>query len=290
MYTYIHVLYMQGPGTQIRKGRKINIYTSLGSLDPVPLNQLLTAAGVAWLSFPSDVIKVFATDDMSGIAVITQPSDSPAPFLHTFALRPKAYAEGTENALWKEIVAIYPSLVWVGQSLPGMGESVTALKKTGNVPATFPVLSSRRSVLYASGGISLEGPSPGVSGASGVTGGKSLLWRGLNDSQVATAISYFRQAQAQPAASTTPTTPRPVATPATGSGSRSIKVGLLGARGYVGRELVRLVAGHPHMQVTCASSRALVGQDVLTALGVPDAAAGVLPGLTMSDISPEQLK
>ncbi|RYY33084.1 hypothetical protein EON62_04600 [archaeon] len=43
------------------------------------------------------------------------------------------------------------------------------------------------------------------------------------------------------------------------------------------------------MQITCASSRALVGQDVLAALGVTDATAAVVPGLTVSDVSPADI-
>ena len=41
------------------------------------------------------------------------------------------------------------------------------------------------------------------------------------------------------------------------------KVGLLGARGYVGREVIRLIGSHPEFELVCASSRALKGQSVL---------------------------
>ncbi len=34
---------------------------------------------------------------------------------------------------------------------------------------------------------------------------------------------------------------------------------ILGARGYVGREFIRLLATHPHLELVCASSRALIG-------------------------------
>ena len=97
-----------------------------------------------------------------------------------------------------------------------------------------------------------------------------------------------------------------------------MRVGLLGARGFTGREFVRLLAGHPReegprpprcarpphapvpppfpppaeLQLVCASSRALVGQDALQALGISGAEAGdaVLPGLTVSDIGPAQIR
>lgn len=42
--------------------------------------------------------------------------------------------------------------------------------------------------------------------------------------------------------------------------SATRKLGLVGARGYVGRELMRLVAAHPSLQLSFASSRELNGQ------------------------------
>lgn len=38
------------------------------------------------------------------------------------------------------------------------------------------------------------------------------------------------------------------------------RVGLIGARGYVGREIIRAIGHHPGLELVCASSRALVGQ------------------------------
>lgn len=46
--------------------------------------------------------------------------------------------------------------------------------------------------------------------------------------------------------------------------AKRYKVGLLGARGYVGREVIRLLAQHPEFELICASSRALEGQNVST--------------------------
>ncbi|KAI9907596.1 hypothetical protein PsorP6_004532 [Peronosclerospora sorghi] len=41
------------------------------------------------------------------------------------------------------------------------------------------------------------------------------------------------------------------------------RVGLLGARGYVGGELIRVIGRHPELELVCASSRALAGKKVL---------------------------
>jgi len=42
----------------------------------------------------------------------------------------------------------------------------------------------------------------------------------------------------------------------------SRSVGIVGARGYVGAELIRLIAGHPQLELAFVSSRELVGQRV----------------------------
>lgn len=111
-------------------------------------------------------------------------------------------------------------------------------------------------------------------GAGGIARVVELL-SGLADSGVAAAAA-----------------PRPVAYPsgASAPGRKPVRVGLLGARGFTGREFVRLLAGHPQLELVCASSRALVGQDALQALGVPEAGAAVTPGLTVSDVGPEQIR
>ena len=55
-----------------------------------------------------------------------------------------------------------------------------------------------------------------------------------------------------------------------------MKVGLVGARGYVGAELISLLAGHPGLELGFAASRQGVGEGVVGA-----------PGLVMEALTPE---
>ena len=57
---------------------------------------------------------------------------------------------------------------------------------------------------------------------------------------------------------------------------RKCRIGLVGARGHVGAELVRLLAAHPRFEIDFVSSRALAGQPV------PDT-----EGLCFEDLAPE---
>ncbi len=60
-------------------------------------------------------------------------------------------------------------------------------------------------------------------------------------------------------------------------------VALIGARGHTGAELIRLLAGHPSLELTAASSRELAGR------AVADVVDGVATGLTFSNLSPVEL-
>ena len=43
---------------------------------------------------------------------------------------------------------------------------------------------------------------------------------------------------------------------------KKFTLGIVGARGYTGAELIRLLAGHPHVELAFVSSRELAGQRV----------------------------
>ncbi len=57
------------------------------------------------------------------------------------------------------------------------------------------------------------------------------------------------------------------------SAARRTSIGIVGARGYVGGELVRLIAGHPRLEIAFVSSRSTAGQEV--AAHVKGAPAGL---------------
>ena len=67
--------------------------------------------------------------------------------------------------------------------------------------------------------------------------------------------------------------------------SEKIKVGVVGASGYTGEELLRILSRHPAVQVTAVTSRQLAGQDVKRISGV---GAG-LHGLTFENLSPAEV-
>lgn len=74
-----------------------------------------------------------------------------------------------------------------------------------------------------------------------------------------------------------------VAHPHTVTAAATRTVALVGARGYTGAELIRLIAGHPHFSLVAATSRELLGQRVA------DHVTGFSGDLVFGDASPEQI-
>ncbi|RYY33085.1 transcriptional regulator [archaeon] len=174
----------------------------------------------------------------------------------SLALTPAAYTEGTEAALWKEVVQTFPAFAWRGSATTTttLGASLHALRAALaaqpaaadklSVATYFPPLSTRRSMAFASGGQKLD-----AACTSSFEESDAALWVGIPDAAIPVAVAAVRGAAVEAriaAAAPMLTRPVDVSTPAR---ARSVRVGLLGARGYVGREFVRLLAGHPEMQV-----------------------------------------
>jgi len=64
----------------------------------------------------------------------------------------------------------------------------------------------------------------------------------------------------------------------------SARLALIGARGYVGAELIRLLDGHPAIELAAVSSRALAGQ------ALSDHVEGVSGGLAYTDLAPDDAR
>jgi len=69
----------------------------------------------------------------------------------------------------------------------------------------------------------------------------------------------------------------------TGSQSPSFRVALIGARGHVGSEIIRLLARHPRLELAVAASRTLAGTPVNQHVPEIDCA------LSFEDLGPEQI-
>ncbi|MEM1158521.1 MAG: N-acetyl-gamma-glutamyl-phosphate reductase [Verrucomicrobiota bacterium] len=67
--------------------------------------------------------------------------------------------------------------------------------------------------------------------------------------------------------------------------SDTVKVGVVGASGYTGEELLRILSRHPAVEVTTMTSRQLAGQDVRKISGI----GAHLHGMTFEDLRPSEV-
>ena len=280
----------KGPGTQIRRGTRIHCFHSAWQTDAKRLQALLDACSVdapaaasvrALLAQPAAALRVYTTDDYDAAAVVDATGFPERPArLESLVLSAGAMGQGMEAALWKRLRADFPRMVWraMPSKAPAAGRAEVLAGGPSAIPRAFPALSASRAGQWAEGTAALP------------CGGKGMWWGLRSGAEVAAAVDALGGAAA-PQAPHAPVPPQQQLL----QRSPSIRVGLLGARGFVGRELLSLIGSTSSLQVVCASSRALVGQPVEAALGAaasagaPSSAGACAPGLLFSDIGPKEL-
>lgn len=283
----------RGPGTQIRRGQKLNRFDTVGACDVLRLSALLSTCGqteaillVNEKSQHGLIDAIFISEDYTACAIVTKTSTSSLHVLHTLSCLPLALAEGAESALWSAVKEKYASLSWLGVASKATKVALAEVEEKGfsHIPMAFPPLSVGRSMEHAEGMV----PQP----SSSLTDNNKVMWfgKGVNAEQAIAAIitrKTINHSSNKSSSSSSSSTPSPSSIP---NRKRDIRVGLLGARGFVGRELLRLIKQHPRLEVVCASSRALVGQSIADGIGLPEAAEACSPGLKFVDVGPDQLK
>ena len=249
----------KGCGTLCKKETKILSFNDLSTIDVPRLEGLLKKSFHGRPPVPGylegleqNLHRLYMTDNYEGAVILTKEDGIATPYMDKFAVSKLMQGTGTGKALWKRVIQDEPRLWW--------------RSRKGN-----PVNSWYHEV------------------ASKMAWDVDDVWRiysyGYNLQKVE---DYEELQRAADAASRMPPTiaseveeeePRVVATSPTsfsstsgnggvfhqtGPSLASYNVGLVGARGYVGAELIRLVSDHPHMNLTIASSRALEGEYVST--------------------------
>lgn len=243
-----------GHGTVFVRGEPVLGFESVGQLDLVKLGNLLEAGGA-----PPGSPAFFERLQVLARGIYATPSLSSCAIV----------SEGTPPVLERFAVA---------EELKGTG-AAEALWEA--VRADFPALQWRGEIAAAGARLSQW--------ADGGDGDGDLFWCGEERPPAA---------EAPPAAPATADDPRVaswdnVVTPTVPMSGPKYKVGLLGARGYVGREFVRLLVQHPNLELVLASSRALKGDGVAEAFGLDPAAAdaaGVDKDLKFVSLEPDAVE
>jgi len=225
-----------GAGTLIRRGHKLFKYDSLDKVDPDKLRNILETEDPAIKSGKTSVasylrdlqqknVIIYTDEPGQVLAVVTQdPSvpDAPA-VLEKFVTNKTAALNNVPENLWTNIKKDHPALSW----------EVSKEEEEGNLDKSWH---------FERADGSLRNPHTG----------KTLFFYGIEGADK--VKKTFDAFSARRQFSTFAQQRRGYST------NTRKNVGLIGARGYTGRELIKLIDNHPNLNLTHVSSRELEGK------------------------------
>eukprot|EP00004_Rigifila_ramosa_P025018 TRINITY_DN7382_c0_g1_i1.p1 TRINITY_DN7382_c0_g1~~TRINITY_DN7382_c0_g1_i1.p1 ORF type:complete len:851 (-),score=169.87 TRINITY_DN7382_c0_g1_i1:44-2215(-) len=243
----------QGEGTLCRRQDPLRAYTSLAGLDLNRLKVLLEGSFARTLnegyfkSLESRLLSLYVDDSYDACAIVTKEPGAPGvAYLDKFSVTPEQQGKGSAGLLWTCLRNNHPQLYWRSRT---------------NNPINSWYFSK-------------------ADGSLRITDHWMMFWYGLDPAkdivdqlpQNATLSACYATCKQLPGSFTTSGHSTPSGKREFHSSSRSssavsqpskrYRVGLLGARGYVGAELAALVEAHPSFDIVLAGSRALKGTTI----------------------------
>ena len=269
-----------GQGTLCRKETPV---IKLTSFDDPRLNlrkfkEMLYAAFFKepteeWLEhLRANTRKIYLCENYSGMILLTNEEDCGVPYMDKFVVTKFAQGIGTGKKLWVECVSENPTLFWRSRQNNPINKWYYQVSH-----GAFRDQTKKGWVSFFRGLNPLDlKQGEMIQNCIKVCSTKTSSW-----------------APRKPGGNTGATLASLSATP----GPSRLKVGLLGARGYVGMELLRLIGDHPRYDLVAASSRSLFGRNVgevtvqqATKQGMILSKEGtqMLKSVTFSNISPAE--
>ena len=280
----------KGSGTLVKRTERILSHSTLEQVDQVKLARLLESSFVGRLApdyfqkLSASLAGLYVSEGYSATAIVTSLKDSlkelpeleasaaaagegleGISYLDKFAVDPAAQGTGTAQKLWDILTAKHPALIWRSRkenpintwyfehsegsyTAPGQPWTVFyyGLKDLPQAQRAIELVQAKASNLQ-------RHPAP-VASATTTGNASSKGTRSFS--------SWTQQSQSQQ---------RRSFSTSSSSRARKTRVGLIGARGYTGGELIQLMAAHPQLELVSANSRALVGQTLQSV--VPELAA-----------------
>ncbi|KAG2201740.1 hypothetical protein INT47_002000 [Mucor saturninus] len=256
-----------GAGTLIRRGHKLFKYDQLDQVDPDKLRRIMEAEDATIKSGQNSVasylrslqnknVSIYTDEPGQVLAIVTKdPNDASKPAVLEKLLTSKtAVLNNVPENLWSSIRKDHDNLTWVVDS-----------NKEGALDRSWHFERADGSLKNAK-----DGSTTFFYGINDSDKIKQTL-NNINDKKPASvpsgtrAYSTYRQNAFQF-----------MSRRGFASASKQKNVGLIGARGYTGRELINLINAHPNLNLTHVSSRELEGKP--------------LEGYTKSDLTYVNLK
>ena len=237
----------KGCGTLCKKETTIRCVDNMSTIDITRLKDLLKKSfhGRPPVSgylenLEKNLHKLYITDNYEGAVILTKEKGIETPYMDKFAVSKLMQGTGTGKALWNSVIQDEPRLWWrsrKGNPVNSWYHEVAG-KMSWDVDDTWRIYSYGYNLSNVEDYHELQRAAEAASCMPPTIA-----------SEVVEEEDGLMSASAGTFHSTNPSL-------------APYNVGLVGARGYVGAELIRLVSDHPNMNLTVASSRALEGQYV----------------------------
>jgi N-acetyl-gamma-glutamyl-phosphate reductase/acetylglutamate kinase len=221
----------KGLGTHVSRGERVVKFDNLDQLDTNKVRALIESSFERTLSpnffqdLKSRLHAVYVTASYEGVAILTKEKGSDVPYLDKFAVSAKVRGQGIKELLWGRIQKENPSLYW---------RSRVANKIN---PWYFS---------HADGH---------ARGAEWI-----VFWYGISD--VAATQNIVKIAQGLPSTLGAPASSEAAKLNVVAAPAQGYRIGLLGARGHTGTNLITLLSQHSHAKLVCATSSTTPGQPV----------------------------
>ena len=281
----------KGSGTLVKRSEKILCYTSLNEIDREKLTHLLETAfngrlHPAYLDqLKPHIHRIYLTESYRTVAIITKDASDPnsVPYLDKFAVAKTSQSEGSGQALWNVLRRDVTSLYWRSRrsnpinpwyfehsdgsyvsepwvvfwyGLKDLEQVTGCIEKARGKGASIdraqqPFEDGIKSDIKVDGNHSVASSFGG--GPISAAAARSTASPGASMQAAGSARSFSTRADGRRHLSSYARTAR---------NNKPSKVGLIGARGHTGGELIALIARHPQLSISVASSRALKGQSL----------------------------
>ncbi len=231
----------RGNGTLVRKGMTITTHSSLDTIDTPKLARLVSASFRRTLTpdyfTTTPITCILLAGHYAAAAILTD--NGPVPYLDKFAVTREAQGLGIAGSLWKQLAIDAPAMCWRSRADNEIN----------------PWYMNRADGMHRAGEW-------------------VVFWSGIQTpSTITKAIKHalsippsfedsFKAGRHDPEGERRCRL----------SSTKTDSLGVIGARGYVGRELIRLLDAHPVLETTIAVSRELAGQSVASEYGVASGA------------------
>jgi len=251
----------KGSGTLVKRTERFIHHKSLDTVDEARLTKLLESSFAGKLApdymddLRANLAGLYISENYSAVAVVTHlrvaGMEEGVAYLDKFAVDPASQGTGAAQKLWDQLVANHKTLVWRSRKENPINSWYCDHSEGCWTPPGSP---------WTCFFIGVKDLTTATRAIDAVLAKRANLNREPNAAVTNPGEGAMRGFASWARSTNSASTPKGSRGFATSA--RKQRVGIVGARGYTGGELIQLLARHPSLELVSANSRAVVGHTV----------------------------